>query len=281
MNNSRGTSRGDNYWTLAIVEAAIAIAGLAGYIFSQNPHVALGAAVAMAAVGVYHPIAGARRRARQKAYVARQFERADAQLDANIAELMKKVVDARPPVREAVAAALETSIGERAAELNAACESVAAEVESGAAGAADSARRLSARLEDAGSAGLVAVGHYLEGLVHLRAGTPDRAAGSFERATVIAPGWEEPWYGWMLAEMHRGDHKRVCEINPQLRGVELVPYGPGTEVSFVALDEAQRQAVTMRLSEVMEAMGNLYAVAQIHESRRMMEEHRREMEGFG
>jgi len=252
-----------NIWLLAAVEATIAGFGLAAFFYAESPLLAGVAAVSAALLGISKPIQDAVKRRRLEAYQDEQHEKSLQLVDDQSTELVDSL--AEPPLPHFPTVAILLSQDKDSAPVQVELYVKAAAAIESETSDADS---LLAALEDRDAPGEIVT--YLKGLRALHRGNTEAAAVLFWSAAQQRPDWINPWVGWATAAYVEGEWDEICDGHPHATGVDLAPYGPGDESTFIALSEEERAELVEQFQRCAETLGSYYSLAQLARSKRLM-----------
>jgi hypothetical protein len=264
-------------WLFALVELAIAAAGVGAYLSSGNIVLA-GAAAALAIVlAIVRPLLSGRKQAPSKTQPktqakARPQSQATAQpvrapqkpqkgATRQAKALLKEVIEPPLPHRPSVVAGLKSAFPKEATRLLSQYDAVVKALSTGDKHAASLAQKF-ADVVDPWS-----IGPYLQALISLRAGKIEAAYQEFSKAKDAQTAWPAPWLGWALTAYRLGRIDEISAEHPQVKRVELLPYSAGDRHTFLDLDEAEQQQLTQEFEQVAAALANFHTIATSHSQR--------------
>jgi hypothetical protein len=246
------------HW-LTIVEIGLALVGLVAWILSNNIYVAMGAAFLMFAFGVTKPILDALKSARAQRYTNQQFDRAESRVNEQLESLLADLPQPMIPPRSIVQAMMRKQLGSNAAQQLDVFDAVVEELESDKT--LIEMDSLICQLH------LPFLARHLQGIAALRFSDYAVAAARFRENVQQQPDWADAWFGWLFCEFALGNREVILQNNPQLNGVEMLPFAPADQDCFIELNECDRQQVVDGFQSALRGIGDLYAACAIHQSR--------------
>lgn len=255
------------HW-FTIVEVGVAAVGLVAWLLSSNIYVAMVAAFVIFGFGVAKPVLDARKAARSKRYANQQFENAETRIDEQLELILTELPQPIIPQRAVVQAILERQPGYNGVEQLRIYDAAVQELASG-----ETQHEIEQLTE---SLQLPALAQHLQGIVALRNAAYADAAAIFHDNTRRKPDWADAWFGWLLCEFAQGHNDVVLQNNPQLTGVELLPFAPADEDCFIALNEVDREQLVAGFQSTLRGIGDLYAAAALRQSREQVSRSREE-----
>lgn len=254
-------------WLFALLEATIAVLGLAAYFLAENVALATAAAAAAALLGIAQPFITAYKSRKLELYRDRQFQKSIEGVDGQIAEMLSETIDPPPPHRPTIAALLRRRYPQETARLLDEYDRLA-----NALTAAGSDAEILSNETAASSSGHVLqiswpVADYLRGLAALSADDVQTAHRCFSAAKDAQTNWASPWLGWACTAYRLARFDEIREQHPHLAGVELLPYDAGDEQTFLELSEEEREQLADLFQRTAASLGNYYAIAEFCRSK--------------
>ena len=255
-------------WLFALLQSFMAAIALAGWFYAENGVVAV--AVAVAILGIAHPLIGVWKQRKLGAWRDRQHQRALTNLDADVKKALEEVIPPRMPFRPTVAAFLTAAgIGDPHDQLRR-YDAVVDGIRNANTDCPSEAAAFSAEVR-----GNV-LGVVLEGLAALATGQLKNAREFFEEAIQLNSAWALPWLGWATVCYLQQDLEELTSKHPHMNSVELLPYDCGDEELFLQLSESEREELGELFQQTVAALANYHTVADMEKSRSVCEELREE-----
>ena len=257
------------HW-LTIAVIGIAVAGLVGWMLSNNLAVAMAAALLMFVFGVGKPLIEARKSACGDRYTHRQFDRAESRLVEQAASLIGGLPKLALPLRSLQKAIFQIQFREISeAQLGRFDEAVAL-IESNESSGERDLDEILKHLE------LPIVACYLKAVFAYRQGNYSTAAKRFQTCVDQHAAWADAWFGLLRCEYLQGNHEFVLKNSPQLNGVEWLPFAPGDQDCFLALEDHDRDNLVTQFLSATSGIGDLYTAASEKQSRDQVSGNRQE-----
>lgn len=251
-------------WLFALLQSLIACLGFLSYFWAENVMLTTMAAVLAAGLGVAQPLISARKSRKLEAYQDRQYQKSFDAVDEQLKGLLAETSDPPLPHRATVRAVVRRCAGERANELMDEYDRLTGAVAAGRPAAEALASLFREKM------GSRSIGPYLEGLAAMAHGDLKAAHAHFSAAKDAQTNWVAPWLGWAATLYSQGRIEELRENHPHIRGVELLPYDSGDELTFLQLSEDERQELTELFQRTASSLGNYYAIAELFRSRQQL-----------
>ena len=255
-------------WLFAILEAGIAVAGLAAYFWGDNVALAGAAAVLAAMLGIAHQLMGAFAGSRRRGYQEGMIDSSVASVDEQIDQLQAEVTDVPPPHRETVSAVLQMNFGDQSKTLGEQYDRVIRAIEAKSFAAEELAAALADKMRDHPLA------IHLLGMAALSQDNYADAHTHFEQVTQDRPSWISPWLGWATSAWHLQRMEEITERHPHVNSIQHTPYDVGDEQTFIDLAEDVRDALVEQFQATAQALGKFYTMAEFSKSKVKIEESR-------
>ncbi len=247
-------------WLFAVLEASLALVGLAAYFWANNPTVAATAAILAAIFGIAQPMMAARAEHKRQAWIDRNYDKSIDTIESESAELVEGSIEPPLPHRPSLLARFQNDSEQRPAWVSHYDEIVdhlncSRQIEP---------QQLQSLDQHLGCPEVI---DYLQGLLAYREQRFNQATQHFRSASEQNPAWVSPWLGWSAAMFRDGKFIQLANEHPHVNSVEMLPYDVGNETTFLAIAEHERDSLVNDFQEAAVALGNYYAAAQLEKSK--------------